>query len=464
MGNVPAKEGRSRSSTHSSGSSTLNVDSLGVRPGRRNTVSSVFSSTLIDNRKYRRHEEKDKQKEMHYLDLVVRFNENVDGGFLAPYGTYKSNLTYDTETIRRLIINRQLAPFYTPLQDFDQNWSDEELIILLSQLSLHSIETAYSDSEEDDMDDHRTHKSNNFFKRQEQKSKLISLINKIKDIQKAEENRFLEEKLKAKSGEANVSPDIPSKDLLLKLYRNASECPICFLYYPPHLNLSRCCLQPICTECFVQIKRLDPHPPHDDSSNQLGSDALPHTIISESATCPYCAMPDFGVTYNIPTDICTGISGNKPSSYALPFESIPEYSGNVPESPGKSKSNDLLSVKPVKQRRRSSVPADAPGVITIDMIRSDWEQKLISARNKLARKSATASAIHASNLLINQDQDNKSPRRRYSSGENGRGSSNHYKSVEERMVEEALRLSIQDEEERKRRAEIEEQKKLTENK
>ena len=40
------------------------------------------------------------------------------------------------------------------------------------------------------------------------------------------------------------------------------------LYYPKHLNISRCCLQPICSECFVQIKRLDPHPPHDDQSNQ----------------------------------------------------------------------------------------------------------------------------------------------------------------------------------------------------
>lgn len=464
MGNVPAKEGRSRSSTHSSGTSTLNTDSLATRSGRRNTVSSVFSSNLIDSKKTKRQEEKDKQREIHYLDLIVRFNENVDGGFLAPYGTYKSNLDYDTEVVRRLIINRQLAPFYTPLQDFDDNWSDEELIILLSQLSLHSIETAYSDTEEDDMDDHKIHKSTNFFRRQEQKAKLISLINRIKEIQKSEENRFLEEKLKAKNGGANVSPDIPSKDLLLKLYRNASECPICFLYYPPHLNLSRCCLQPICTECFVQIRRLDPHPPHDDSSNEPGSDSLPHTLISESANCPYCAMPDFGVTYNIPTDICTGINGNKPHSYTLPFESIPEDTAAISTSPGEIKNNDISTVKPTKPRRRSSVAADSPGVITIDMIRPDWEQKLMSARNKLARKSATASAIHASNLLINEGQENDSSRR-YSSGDNGRRSSNsHYKSVEERMIEEALRLSIQDEEERKRKAEIEEQRKKLESK
>lgn len=456
MGNVPAKEGRSRSSTHSSGSSTLNTDTLGTRTGRRNTVSSVFSSSLTENRKSKRQEEREKQKEQHFLNLIVRFSENVDGGFLAPYGTYKSNLDFDTEIVRRLIINRQLAPFYTPLQDFDETWSDDELIILLSQQSLHSIETAYSDTEEDDMDDHKIHKSTNFFKRQEQKAKLLSLISRIKDLQKEEENRFLEEKLKAKNGDASVSPDIPSKDLLLKLYRNASECPICFLYYPTHLNLSRCCVQPICTECFVQIKRLDPHPPHDDSSNQPGSDALPHTLISEPANCPYCAMSDFGVTYDSPSDINTGVNGVKPSSFTHPFESIPEDNTGI--SSGGTQNNEL-SVNPPKQRRRSCVSSDAPGVITVDMIRPDWEQKLTSARNKLARKSATASAIHASNLLINDDQENDSPRR-YSSSEYRRGSSNsHYRSVEERMIEEALRLSIQDEEERKRKVDIEEKKK-----
>src|SRR5205814_1664603 len=35
------------------------------------------------------------------------------------------------------------------------------------------------------------------------------------------------------------------------LYKDATECPICFLYYPPYLNRTRCCDQPICSECFV---------------------------------------------------------------------------------------------------------------------------------------------------------------------------------------------------------------------
>jgi hypothetical protein len=56
-------------------------------------------------------------------------------------------------------------------------------------------------------------------------------------------------------------------------------------YYPPNINYSRCCEQPICTECFVQIKRAEPTPQH---------------LESEPAACPYCVQEDFGVVYTPP--------------------------------------------------------------------------------------------------------------------------------------------------------------------
>lgn len=54
-------------------------------------------------------------------------------------------------------------------------------------------------------------------------------------------------------------------------------------YFPTPLNHARCCLQPICTECFVQIQRVDPatHVPPSSSP----------------AACPFCMVPDFGVVY-----------------------------------------------------------------------------------------------------------------------------------------------------------------------
>ncbi|KAI9484876.1 hypothetical protein BDB00DRAFT_109211 [Zychaea mexicana] len=56
------------------------------------------------------------------------------------------------------------------------------------------------------------------------------------------------------------------------------ECPICLLYYPIHINYSRCCNQPICTECFLQMKRSTKTP-------------------LRPASCPFCVKPDFGVIY-----------------------------------------------------------------------------------------------------------------------------------------------------------------------
>lgn len=474
MGNVPAKEGRSRSGSYT-GSTSIYSESGGItRTGRRNTTSSIIfnAAHLPDHhKKSKSHEEKEKQREKHYLNLIVRYYENVDGGYLAPFGTYKSNLDYNTNIVRDLIVNRKLAPFYTPLQDFSPAWTDDELLILVSQLPLHSIDTAYSAEEEvDDVDNHKIHKSSNYYKRQEQKLKLQALIDRMKQVQKDEESKYLDEKLRTRVIDHVVDSDLPLKQLLLRLYKGATECPICFLYYPNIMNYSRCCRQPICSECFVQIKRLDPHPPHDDTSNDPSSNELPHTLISEAANCPYCAMPDFGVTYEPPRGISTGANGIKASNWhpASLFGSIPE-DAVFSSSPERSDELAVPMPSPTKARRRSSVAADAPGVITTDFIRPDWEQKLASARNKLARKAATASAIHASNLLISGDNNNSESsnnssgdRNRRASHENGGRSTtaryNQLQSVEERMIEQALRLSILDEEERKRKAELERKK------
>ena len=52
------------------------------------------------------------------------------------------------------------------------------------------------DEEEDDIDNHKIHKSANYYKRQEEKAKLKSLINKVKELQKDEEQKYFDEKQK----------------------------------------------------------------------------------------------------------------------------------------------------------------------------------------------------------------------------------------------------------------------------
>ncbi|RLV96270.1 Protein SIP5 [Spathaspora sp. JA1] len=489
MGNVPAKETRSRSNTDSSsvsdfivsggggGSSSIQAAIASRSSQRRNTTSSFNGhqrSASAELRKIKRQQEKDNAAEKHYNQLIVKYNENVDGGYLAPFGTYKSNLDYNCDVVRKLIIQGRLSPFFTPLEDFDNSWTDEELYIILKQLPLHALEPGFTDDEEeDDVDDHKIHKSSNFYKRQEEKAKLKALISRVKEAQKVEEQRYFENR--------SSSPDMPSRDLLLRLYRKPRECPICFLYYPSHLNVSRCCLQPICTECFVQIKRLDPHPPHEEQANaNPNENPLPHTLITEPASCPYCAMPNFGVTYVAPTNLCTGIGGIKPSAYSsqsvgdggyITDDEEDETNQEVQRSNDKSKKKRQTSTvgMGVMVRRR----APTSDVITIDMIRPDWETKLLSARNKLARKAAAASAIHASNLLISDNNDSSgnidetgtrrrgsnegARRRRDTAGSTSSGLNNsNLRSIEDRMIEEALRLSIIDEEIRKKKAEDEE--------
>lgn len=428
MGNVPAKEGRSRSASLNSHGAT----SVG-RSGRRNSALAVFSSSGKGSKS----EEKLKAQAKHYNDLVVRVKENVDGGFLAPYGTYKLDLDFATGVVRDLIIARRLAPFYTPLQDFDESWTEKELFILISQTPLHAVDDAFADEEEElDPEDHKIHRSLNYYKRQEQKLKLREIIKDMKSERRSSDIEYLTARKVAQH-----NPDLNLQDLIIKLYKSAVECPICFLYFPEPMNYSRCCRQPICTECFVQIKRLDPHPPHDDNNLSSNDGALPHTLISECASCPYCAMSNFGVTYEPPKDVHVGIGAStKPGDYKLPsivlrvsenehaFASSDEAESSKPPPP-------TTAVKP---RRRSSFAADSKSVITTDFIRPDWEQKLASAKSRLARKAATASAIHASSLIV--------------TGNGGEGNQQFIDSLEDRMLEEALRLSVLEEEERRKKS------------
>ena len=124
MGNVPTKEARSRSSSSVSdylnSSSNTPTTSSSTTSKRRNTTSALYGvvsshhrSGSSDLRKLKKQEEKDRAQQLHYMQLIVKFDENVDGGYLAPYGTYKSNLDYDCDIVRKLIINRQLSPFFT---------------------------------------------------------------------------------------------------------------------------------------------------------------------------------------------------------------------------------------------------------------------------------------------------------------------------------------------------------------
>lgn len=193
-------------------------------------------------------------------------------------------------------------------------------------------------------------------------------------------------------------PFVNGQPIEVYLYKDASECPICFLYYPPYLNTTRCCEQPICSECFVQIKRPDPHPPEheqpdpnappvSEAEREAQGEGL---LVSEIATCPYCKTPDFGITYT-PPPFRRGLTygtGSQPYQVMSAMSSQTSISsGNLSPAPGR--------------RRGTSLSANAPEVITTDKIRPDWANKLAAARAHAARRSAAATALHTAAYLMN---------------------------------------------------------------
>ncbi|KAI9314736.1 hypothetical protein BX666DRAFT_2028997 [Dichotomocladium elegans] len=71
--------------------------------------------------------------------------------------------------------------------------------------------------------------------------------------------------------------DFMARRIDSRLFEQVVECPICLLYYPIFINYSRCCHQPICTACFLKLRRSPLSP-------------------LQAPACPFCVEPNFGVT------------------------------------------------------------------------------------------------------------------------------------------------------------------------
>lgn len=198
-------------------------------------------------------------------------------------------------------------------------------------------------------------------------------------------------------------PFVNGQAMEVFLYKDATDCPICFRTYPPYLNRTRCCDQMICSECFVQIKRAEPHLPEHhpdgearDPNAQLGPDDPPEMLVSEPSACPYCQVPEFGVTYDPP-----------------PFRRGLAYStsqSHIPSGTAMSSQTSLNSTGPPAspsqpgRRRTHSLSANAPNVITTDRVRPDWATKLAAARAHQARRAAAATALHAAAFLVGNNE------------------------------------------------------------
>ncbi|KAL2067343.1 hypothetical protein VTL71DRAFT_1768 [Oculimacula yallundae] len=363
--------------------------------------------------------------------------EHVDGGYLVTMGVYTGAEDFNKPIVRQLMIERRMAPFWRGLDEFKEEWAEHQLVAagrglpipaadeippedltrplspdsanpshhnlqnLMPPISSRSQSTgsnasttlspshpAFSNASTPNSPPATARSSSPFRPRSKT---LASLTNASKNVPSTE--------ITPREVQLPKDPYVNGQAIEVYLYKNSAECPICFMYYPPYLNKTRCCDQSICSECFVQIKRPDPHPPeHHDPSNPAPppteANVDPEALVSEPACCPYCQQPDFGVTYEHPPF-------KRGLSYANSNSSMGNFSSAMSSSTSINSAGANPPLSPTAHKRRTiSISANASTVITTDKVRPDWSTKLQSARNHLARRSAAATALHTAAYLI----------------------------------------------------------------
>lgn len=222
-----------------------------------------------------------------------------DGGYLVPNGIYTTDTQdFDHKVVRKLILSRHLAPFYKGSADPEEEKAEQKP-------KIHS---------------HSRQNSSGHFKR------------KTAD---------------------NISESV--EQMWQQQLRKHVECPICFLYYPENTNQTRCCHYPICTECFVQIKR------------KITDGKITTT------SCPYCVESNFGVTYT-PPKLC-------PPPSELSYHTTSSSGTSTPQHP----------LKPTAGRARShSAAITKPAVVVVmaDDTRPHLVHKLQAELDKTRKKQA----------------------------------------------------------------------------
>ncbi|PKS12353.1 hypothetical protein jhhlp_001653 [Lomentospora prolificans] len=442
--------------------------------------------------------------------------EHVDGGYLVTMGIYKGREDFNKPIVRQLQIERKLAPFWRPIEEDVDELTDSQLVAVARGLPVPEPDAPLPPdllagpqcpvSPNQSTQNLGLTVPGQVPANEPGASAPNSALPSPTSPSRRSRGKAIAEALShsLRSSRNNSQTDLSLREITLPndpfvngrplelvLYRNSEDCPICFATYPGYLNYTRCCGNLICSECFVQIKRPDPHVP--ESHGEPGAEITPNEqarethnmLVSEPAVCPYCTQPEFGVSYEPP-----------------PFRRGLVYATNLPVfgSSAMSSQTSLHSspapaspTSPTGGRRRGqSLSATAPNVVTTDRIRPDWALKLAAQRTTQARRAAAATALHqAAFIMYNNDRQftlgGRAPRfmRRGLSGTGSGGgqspspgaapnsssqtaesatqpASRHYmtendrlQQFEEVMMAEAIRLSLAAEEERRRKAERE---------
>ncbi|KAM4062710.1 protein SIP5 [Hirsutella rhossiliensis] len=485
----------------------LNLQSS-TRDRDRDRQNAPFERRETKQEREARRLERDRAARAKERERSLR-EEHVDGGFLVTLGTYTGIEDFSKPVVRQLQIERKLAPFWRGLNDWSANWAEHQLVAAARGLPIPAADTPPDPglmprprpSEPGNLTvsmGERTLSAASDRSEAAVASDLPSpaATGPVKSSSFKPRAKAIAAALSVSSRNASAT-DLAPKEIALPndpfvngqpievfLYKEADDCPICFLSYPPYLNRTRCCDQPICSECFVQIKRADPHLPEHhpdgqarDPNQGLTADDPPEMLISEPSACPYCQQPEFGVTYE-PPPFRRGLAFSAASS-ALASSTAMSSQSSLNSTP------PPMSPQQVGRRRTHSLSATAPNVITTDRVRPDWATKLAAARAHQARRAAAATALHTAAFLVGGNEQRSLLRSsrfgRRNTGSNGSntpaaeqsgsaiggsdalqsgegGSSNRHmalrrrtrmEELEEMMFMEAVRLSLASEEDRK---------------
>ncbi|KAJ5166554.1 Protein sip5 [Penicillium canariense] len=368
--------------------------------------------------------------------------EHVDGGYLVTQGVYVGTEDFNKAVVRQLMIERRLAPFWRGLNDFSESWAEHQIMAAARGMIIPPPdeippELEYMPPKASDTKGSAeaniqhltvpiTSRSQSLNSDLSQSSmpaqslpSAIASGTSTSPLFRARAKTLAALTTSSRHGSQTdltprelqlpKDPFVNGQPIEVYLYKDATECPICFLYYPPHLNRTRCCDQPICSECFVQIKRPDPHPPEHDQpgtnaparapaegeQEQQAAESTDGQLVSEPSACPFCVQPEFGVTYTPP-------SFRRGLTYAADPSARPSPNIISPVSSTSSLSSAHL-LPATGRRRATSLSASDPTVVTTDKVRPDWAQKLANARAHAARRSAAATALHTAAYLMNSN-------------------------------------------------------------
>lgn len=282
-----------------------------------------------------------------------KIEDLVDLGAVFPNGLYPTTeQDYDPRILQKLIVQRKIAPFYKGLPDAPETVTvatlPPNLPIPQSSSSLSTISTSSSITNAN--------------------TTTSSLSVSAPSTAAAVDSKPKTRPRSASQRDASYDPYVERKKAYLEkmkqrekmLYNDAVECPICFLYYPANINYSRCCDQPICTECFVQIHR-------------------PVETPSVPATCPFCMEENYGILYESPAWSEKFQARSRSGSHSTMTGTRHTTSG-VGGSDGP---------------RRESVDHKNPDVVLVDHIRPNWDKTTTPAPNPARAVSRRNSASNA---------------------------------------------------------------------